>query len=611
MDRRTDRDRILRGLAELALVFVAYSALTIWASWPLFADPSRTLLEPDHPWLANWMGPTLVRAIARDIDLLVWLFAWDWHVLTTNPANLFAANIFHPTPEALSYSEHGLGHLPITGIVQGFSGNPVLAHQTNLFLTFPLSGSSMYLLLRHWHVRAFSAFLGGLVYSICPVRLDMIYHSHLLAGQYFALSLLFLDRTLARGRALDGAVFAIVLCLGLLSSYYVAYMTSVGLLVAGVALLFSLRDRVTQRGIIVAAIATMVPYALVALLSRPYLRIKDSGALTNYADFAPLLSLLSNDAWRNFSFPPALLANGALKLAHGGHAYLGLLPLLLVLTALWPMTDSPGSTGRRARRVGVAVVVVSYLLTLGPVATIAGQAFTLPYGWAMQLIPGFSSTRVPSRFALLLIAGWAVLVGLGSDRAERALSRRRCPRVASLAVLALTLACVIFEYDLHGRGFAARQTPPERDLGAYRRLATLPSGPLLELPFDGTEPEGAGAYMVRSTMHWQPLLNGSSGYAPWSLPIVRALADRLPDVDAQRLLVRMTGVRYVLVHTASMSPLQIQRWRDAQDVEVLESFGPDLLLRLMNTPDNDLVPDLAECSRRRDACDDLWRMVKG
>jgi len=67
----------------------------------------------------------------------------------------------------------------------------------------------------------------------------------------------------------------------------------------------------------------------------------------------------------------------------------------------------------------------------------------------------------------------------------------------------------------------------------------------------------------------QPLLNGSSGYAPLSLPIVRALAGRVPDGGAQRLLARMTDVQYVLVHTASMKPRQIRRWRDAQDVELL------------------------------------------
>jgi len=605
-----NRSSILRLAVEASLVFVAYGALTIWATWPLFAQPGSTVLDADHAWLAGWFTPGFIPAIRRDIDLLVWLFAWDWHALTSSPASLFGANIFHPAPEALAYSEHGLGHLPVSGLTQWLTGNPVLAHQVNLLLTFPLSGVAMYLLLRHWHARAFAAFLAGLVYALCPVRLDMIYHSHLLAGQYFVLALLFLDRTLARGRIADTAALSLVLGLGFLSSYYVAYMMSIGMLIGGVFMLRPLRDRPTRRGIVAAGLAAGSAGALFVLVSQPYLRLKLAGSIEDYSAVAPTLSTLSNDLWRNYVFPPALLKNGTLKLDQGGHAYLGLVPLLLVMLSLVPIRGVHAQTRRRARRVGIAVAVASYVLALGPITTIGGYSVLLPYGWAMELIPGFSSTRVPSRFDLLLVAGWAILVGLGTDYVGRLLERQRIPRVATFGILGIVLAIVVFEYDLPGAGYAARpELTSADDLRVYRTLATLPPGPVLELPFDGEGEDGAGQYMVRSTIHWQPLLNGSSGYVPSSLPIVRTLARLLPDADAQRLLIRMTGVRYVIVHTASMTPATVQQWLVADDAKVIGTIDSDLLFRLTRRPADDLRTQLVACSRQREACDALRQMV--
>jgi len=46
--------------------------------------------------------------------LNVWILAWDFHALTTNPASLFNANIFYPVENTLAFSEHMLGVLPIS-----------------------------------------------------------------------------------------------------------------------------------------------------------------------------------------------------------------------------------------------------------------------------------------------------------------------------------------------------------------------------------------------------------------------------------------------------------------------------------------------------------------
>ena len=41
----------------------------------------------------------------QDALLNVWITAWDGHQLLSDPLHLFDANIFHPYPRTLAYSE--------------------------------------------------------------------------------------------------------------------------------------------------------------------------------------------------------------------------------------------------------------------------------------------------------------------------------------------------------------------------------------------------------------------------------------------------------------------------------------------------------------------------
>src|SRR5439155_9614215 len=59
-----------------------------------------------------------------------------------------------------------------------------------------------------------------------------------------------------------------------------------------------------------------------------------------------------------------------------------------------------------------------------------------------------------------------------------------------------------------------RPVPPE--LPAYHALATLPPGPVIEMPFFERRlfyPRHT-TYMLASTAHWMPLVNGYSDYIP-------------------------------------------------------------------------------------------------
>jgi hypothetical protein len=83
---------------------------------------------------------------------------------------------------------------------------------------------------------------------------------------------------------------------------------------------------------------------------------------------------------------------------------------------------------------------------------------------------------------------------------------------------------------------------------AYHVLATLPSGPVLELPV--YSPKFAferSRYMLSSTWHWMPLVDAYSDYIPEEFTRNLAVLADFPNRDALALLKR-DKVRYAVFH---------------------------------------------------------------
>jgi hypothetical protein len=107
--------------------FVAAAALfgvvTLAITWPL--PPSGH--AGARLAVALRLGLELVQ---RDINLTMWVLAWDSHALVTDPLHLFHANPFYPARLTLAL-EHMLGNAPVFTPVYLATGNPVLAHQVS------------------------------------------------------------------------------------------------------------------------------------------------------------------------------------------------------------------------------------------------------------------------------------------------------------------------------------------------------------------------------------------------------------------------------------------------------------------------------------------------
>ena len=597
-----------RCLIEACFATAGFVLLAVVLMHPLFSDLGGSTLDANRDWIRATPDATK-QAMQRDIYLFVWTYAWDWHALTTHPWGLFDANIFHPAPGSLAYSEHALGKLLVTAPLYALTRNAIFAYQVDLLACFALSAGALFYALRRLGLHPVAALLAGFVYAFGPARIDSIYHTYLLAGWFLPLILLALDRTLVEARVRSAVWLATLLLLQLLTSYYTAYMTLIGLAVYGLALLAAGRGHVSARGTALSVGAGGLALAVFVIPSLPYLAMRASGTVFSYdaAIAGDGLSAFSNGAWRNYLLPVHLIRAGWTEAASGGYAYLGIAPVLLALYGTF-QRDLPAPV-RRLRAGSLALAVTAWLFALGPRLPI-GDGVAGPYAAAMWAIPGFASMRQPARFGLMVLTGVSLLVGVGADALLRR-ARFATGPLAAIGIGGALLALVAVDYGYGTERYDVRRFEyPGNTPEVYRALASLPPGPVLELPFKERSGRRATEYMVWSTIHWNPILNGSSGYGPQTSLLVGRLAGRLPAPTVLHLLGRMTGVRYVVLHEAALSPGVRPLWRNPSGLELVGTFDDDRLYRVTDPPEPDLMPAVIECASKNRGCQALRQRVR-
>jgi hypothetical protein len=130
------------------------------------------------------------------------------------------------------------------------------------------------------------------------------------------------------------------------------------------------------------------------------------------------------------------------------------------------------------------------------------------------------------------------------------LERRRWAHLLPAAIIAVAVAesIVPIQFD---------QVPPTGD--AYKKLASLPDGALLELPvYSRSSAFFRTWYMLGSTAHWKPLVNAYSDYTPPDFTRNLTHLGGFPSHASFRILER-DQVRYALFHLDLFRPESVRR----------------------------------------------------
>jgi hypothetical protein len=161
------------------------------------------------------------------------------------------------------------------------------------------------------------------------------------------------------------------------------------------------------------------------------------------------------------------------------------------------------------------------------------------YTMLYYTIPVFSLLRAPARFGLAVTLALSVFTAV----AVSLLLERFAPSRRRWAAVALALVVVV-ELSTEIPYVPARDVPR-----AYKVLAAAEPGPVVELPFyyRGENRYRQTQYMLGSTWHWQPLVNGYSDFIPPDFFVGGPLLESFPNADGFAWL-RERGTRYVVFH---------------------------------------------------------------
>ncbi|MEQ1868440.1 MAG: hypothetical protein ABL961_00255 [Vicinamibacterales bacterium] len=530
----------MRPLRELGLVVSGFSALTAAIFFPLSFRLSTLAYNVEN----------------GDGQFSVWNVAWVARTLIAEPRQLFDANIFHPHRWALAYSEMNLAAGAIAVPAYWATHSAYAALNFAVLASFVLGSSSMYYLCRHLTGDRTASIIGAIIFGFCPFAFAHLLHIQLLMTAGLPLSLLAFHRAVQQPTAARGAVLGLAMGFqSLACAYYSVFVVlMIGTAVMAVA---SIRSLWTTRqfwlmlatGAVVAVVASL-PTAL------GYFVLRDNGYER------PL------DAARQYSADwRAYLASG-----HMLHAWM--LPYL----GHWKEVLFPGFLTIGAGAIGVAsgwrsqgrpretVIVYLAMVVLGAWASFGPDAGLYPLLY--QTIPLFSVMRAPVRFGLIVIFGLSVLASLGIAHL-RARSRRPLVVGAVLLTAALAESWISITFE-----------PALLPHSGYHVLATMPRGPVLELPiYSRRLGFRRSRYMMDSTTHWMPLVDAYSDSIPEEFEARSVILADFPSADSLQDL-RRDSVRYAVIHLdAYDDPAMRQSLFDR-----LDQFAP-ALKELYRAPD--------------------------
>jgi hypothetical protein len=262
--------------------------------------------------------------------------------------------------------------------------------------------------------------------------------------------------------------------------------------------------------------------------------------------------------WRNYLGPPSVNAMYGKALerftAPERRLFPGFVAVALASVALWPRTRERANPSRRAFALSRFRDDPrwSYALGLLVAFDISLGLNGVSYGWLYDYVLPFRALRIPARMGLIVGFSLAVLAGYGVARVAHRMPSRRLHHATLLVIGVLMLA----EYV--SRPIPLQPIPldvPKVYADMLHDRGEGPDAVIVEYPVSVSDNP---TYMYYSTYHWQPLVNGYSGFFPPSYgEFVDAFRGFPDDRSIDALATR--GVRYVLVHQERMIGARYER----------------------------------------------------
>jgi hypothetical protein len=389
-----------------------------------------------------------------------------------------------------------------------------------------------------WTGNWLAGVVAGSLLAFNAHTMSRLTHVQALHNYYMPLALLTCDRLLTRRRWRDAAATGGLLALqGLTSGYWLVFtaFSAVAAVIVRAAEWWPFGEPEAEgvggrrRALVLLAASAALAALLVTPFILPYwFARRDQGLTRSWQE----IEFYAPRGAEFLSSPSRLHLATPLRWGYrSGKAMDELFPGVAgTLLAICAVATGLAWRDRRARML-LAIGVTGVLLSLGP---------RLPlYRWMYDHIVLLQGIRAPTRFGFLALvavaglSGFAVAWLAGRARGKWALALP----VAICAVVNVEALRAPLEFRRY-----------ESPSPVYEIVAQLPDAVVAEFPLYPPRDFWKNAdYMVWSTMHWKPLVNGYSGFEPRSYQTLSRQMRRFPDPPTTDIL-RRSGVTHVIVH---------------------------------------------------------------
>lgn len=549
----------LKSHAGAALL---YAVLTVLMTWP--------------------MAGRLGLMEAGDSSYFAWAMAWTTRALLTDPLSLPHANTLHPLRYTLFLDEPIVATSILSLPLRLLTTDPIVLLNLVRLLTFFLTALGVRALGLSLGLSPLAAFAAGAIFSFSSNRVSSPAHISVLGTQFLPLYLLFLHRWAregsAKAAALAGLFFGV-------SAWACGYQALLAAAILPIPILFLVQKRAILKTApigLAAALALLLPLQWLHRQALEPLRYERTADETVFFS-APLEGLFSTSAsnrvWGS-------LTEGLRSIVEAD-LFQGLTVLGLSALALFSIRRLDAAQ-KRSVAVYVSLAACAVLVALGPEIRLLGTTLLPGPFAALREFEVFRMIRVPARASVFVALGLAMLAAFGLDRITRPGWRVALVILALLEAAVVPLNVVAADRCLR----AGDPTPP-----IYAWLAAQPgAGPIIELPMlanDGLFQRPRfddSVYLLHSTTHWKPLVNGYAGTEPPEYLVTREMMKDFPSAQSIARL-RALGVRHVIVHLRGFGPnrrLAIEaRLKDfPADLGEAARFGDDLALEVLEHRSN-------------------------
>lgn len=567
------------------IVLLGYTLIAVVMTYPLAFRLNDSLIGSDTTAL-------------NDTYYAVWTFGWQARQLIVDPLNFFQGNIFYPFPNTLAFSEIVLPGALLYLPIEYATGNPVLAYNLVILLSFPLNAFAMYVCARNWLQTAdhrpqtpdkapfairdarYAAFIAGIIFAFCTYKMGELRHNQLLFALFIPLTLLYVAKFFRAPNSHNALLSALFFALNALSClYYAVFLSLAVALFVGVEIVLR-RLRISRQHLGYGALALGMAVLLLMPFAPTYLSLERE----NNFSVGRNPNLFSARPASYLATPRTQWLYGALTsemyvLSKGQPLFPGMVTLVLAAIGLVALIRAKN----RAWIFLLLLALMGFVLSFGPNLMLDRSLqtplpFPLPYAAFARVITPLKSLNAPARFVVLTMFSLSLFAAFGLEAILK-----RLPRWGGVFTFGCVLL-ILLEYISAPTRYVEVNTPTTIS-PVYAFLAQQPRNQVVvELPMG--EPDFAGQnrhveYVYNSLYHRLPLINGYSTFIP---PDYYALVQDVQVFPKASALKRLNewGADWIVVHSDQFKNANELREQLAKRkiLEHVQDFGEIWLYRM-------------------------------